>query len=415
MVDSPNTLSSTSNALTINDLPPDILDEILLHVPRVSQRDVPLQERDDLLWEEDVPFQESMRYLGTFLGDYPRSPPAETMLAPLRLAQVCRLWRDAATTLPALWTDVNVRLYRHNSEERDAWFVWAVDTWMERSKASPLRLSVECDTLDVSEWKFDVAVHILKKLLDHQNRWRVAHFAFIGHNPKELPQLHLVDAPILESLFVCWDGIAVDYSMSQVHLDFSSSPSLRSLHLTSYPHIEPGQLSGLRELSLHGTLSLYGHGVQRAFPLEIFRHMPNLEILKTRSLECTFHDLSENSQSPPIVLHELHTLVLCCDVVSRLIVKRLTLPALRRLILDHFPGDNIEELSVMLGRSQPPLEYLELSGRYFDERAYMHTLLLCPSVKTLCIVTSGRRQPHFVPKSREALYQELLLECVWRK
>ncbi|EJC99482.1 uncharacterized protein FOMMEDRAFT_160540 [Fomitiporia mediterranea MF3/22] len=344
-------LSSMSNAFRINDLSLEILCEtLLLYVLRMSQ--------------SDVPHQVSTTYPTKFSKCDP-DPPAESMLSPQRLSQVCRLWRNVATSLPSLWTDINVLLHRNNSNKRDAWLVRAADTWTERSKMSPLRLRVAYHILDVPKSKFDTAVS-----------W-------------------------LHSLSFGTEFASSD-NMPQVHLDISCS-SVKSLHLTSIPCIRSGQISSLRELTLCGILKFSGRkiNVQRADLLEVFRHMPHLEVLKTNWLDCNLLGLVD-SQALPITLHRLHTLAFSNDSTSAFIVSKLLLPALRRLILKPFPWDFSEGLSNMIELSQSSLEYLEISNGFYSEDDITPFLRRFTSdLKALCLLYHG---PFFLLDFLELLF-----------
>ncbi|EJC99440.1 uncharacterized protein FOMMEDRAFT_31165 [Fomitiporia mediterranea MF3/22] len=363
----------------IDHVPNEILMDIFECVLQMSRR--------------DVPFEESMRNLW-FRVDYPKDiPPEESMLAPLRLSQVSRLWRSLALSFPSLWTDITVLIYKFDSTQRDEWFLNAVDTWLSRSGVSPLRLRVECDASclamrgcpideadDVPGPKLEITAHILRKVLDHQNRWRDASFTFIGRDPRMLPQLGLVDVPLLESLSIYWEGRAQRHAMAHMNLDISRSPRLRSLHLVGIPRIMTGGLSNLRELTLISVSASLEIDIRQSILLEILQSVPNLQVLDIRAVHCK----SDNPQSSFITLPGLHTLAIDDFGYSAFIISRLVLPGLKRLICNPFHPDG-QEFSEMLVRSRPALEYFETPGFVVNGDNFSRFLRLMPGLKTLCM------------------------------
>ncbi|EJC99478.1 uncharacterized protein FOMMEDRAFT_31184 [Fomitiporia mediterranea MF3/22] len=356
--------------------------------------------------QRDVPFQETISHLRLRAKIYPKDIPLEeSMLVPLRLSQVCRLWNDLVISCPSLWTDITVLIYKLDSTRRDKWLSSTVDTWIERSRLSPLRLRFECDTSclttrgypydepnddasDVQGPKLEIAALILKNLLDHHHRWRDAFFTFIGPDPGMLPQLGLVDAPLLESLSICWGGFTQYYDMTQLDLDISNSPRLSNLHLTCIPRIITGRVSNLRKLNLNSRQTFTdidtGRGKQKSVLLEIFRDMPNLEVLDIGVLNCVAGSEVSNPQSSRVTLPKLHTLVVENDDSTIFIISQLILPGLRRLTCKHFP-DDVDVLLDMFVRSQASLEYFEIRWTMMIEGRFGPLLRLTPSLKTLCM------------------------------
>ncbi|EJC97577.1 uncharacterized protein FOMMEDRAFT_149650 [Fomitiporia mediterranea MF3/22] len=347
------------STITIDNLPDEILMDIFERVPQMSQR--------------DTPHLESMRYSWMRPSDYPKDiPPEESMLAPLRLSQVCSLWRSLATSCPSLWTEITVLICKDDSAQRDEWFLNAVDTWLSRSGVSPLRLRIVgdiscswltwCDPDDAPGPKLEITAHILRKLLDHQDRWRDASCTFIGHDPRILPQLGLVDAPLLESLPFCWVGLAQLHDMTQINLDISCSPRLRSLHLEGIPRITTGGVSNLRELTL---LSASDEtSIKQSVFLQLLQAIPNLQILVFKAIHCE----SDAPQSSLITLARLHTLAVDDNGDSAFLISS-------------------QEFSAMLVRSRPALEYYELSHIRVGGDTVAPFLQLMPGLKTLCLVT----------------------------
>ncbi|EJC99442.1 uncharacterized protein FOMMEDRAFT_31167 [Fomitiporia mediterranea MF3/22] len=377
------------NTSTTAGLPDEILCDIFKRVLQMSRR--------------DVPFEESIGYPWLVDSDYPKDvPPEESMLAPLRLSQVCRLWRSLALSFPSLWTEITVLIYKFDSARRDEWFSDAVDTWIERSRISPLSLRVECDTSCLTERgylhnevdyeasddpgpKLEITAHILEKLLDHQNRWRDASFTFIGPDPKILPQLGLVDAPLLESLYIYWGGFTQRHDMTQIDLDISCSPRLSNLHVRSIPRVITGGVSSLRELTLDSWEAPVSRDfdIQQSVLLEIIQDMPNLEVLDIGALHCISDSGIYNSR---ITLPKLHTLAVQGDDYSTSIVSQLILPGLKRLTWKHCLQDgDVNVYSDMLGRSRASLEYFEFRWTAVVESVFAPFLRLIPSLKTICM------------------------------
>ncbi|EJD06944.1 uncharacterized protein FOMMEDRAFT_152282 [Fomitiporia mediterranea MF3/22] len=211
----PQAHGSSSHAFRINELPTDILNEIFLRVVRIAQKDVASEE---------------------------------SMLVPLRLSHVCRTWRHAVISCASLWAYINVLVDVYRSTEQDERLVKAVDTCIEMSKAAPLSLSVTCNTIHVPKPKLEVARYILNRLLGQQHRWRVANFAFKEMDPSRLPEIELINVPMLESLRISWRTLgASNMAQPQVRIDASRSPGLRCLYIKGIRlEISGGQLYGTK-------------------------------------------------------------------------------------------------------------------------------------------------------------------------
>lgn len=79
---------------------------------------------------------------------------------PLLLGRICRYWRTVALATPYLWSHIHVSLNFHNIMAQTSW----VDSWLERSKKSPLSVSLMYYSPADSHPVFD-------SVLQHTHRW----------------------------------------------------------------------------------------------------------------------------------------------------------------------------------------------------------------------------------------------------
>ncbi|EJD06960.1 uncharacterized protein FOMMEDRAFT_152300 [Fomitiporia mediterranea MF3/22] len=343
---SPQVNGMSSQAYITRRLPLDVLHEIFFHTAQITQSGMPREE---------------------------------SMLAALRLLQVCRTWRHVAMSCPSLWANITILLDGHGSSGRDSSSSRAVDIFLKRSRASPLSLSITCSTVPHTIPKFDVLVYILSKLLSQQNRWRVACFTFenVGGT---LPEIRLANVPLLESLAIDWKGTWINYGMGLAHIDFSSSQKLVSLH-TSGILIETSgeQLYGLKQVSFLGR-----HVEVRGMDhLEIIRKAPHLEFLGTRFILST-EARWDNPQFPMIMLRKLRTLLIDDSDVSVSLVSNIVVPALKHLICGPLNHGNFYVLVHLLKLTQPPLEALEITGPCTIQDLFI-LLRIFPDLQRFCM------------------------------
>ncbi|EJD06962.1 uncharacterized protein FOMMEDRAFT_26103 [Fomitiporia mediterranea MF3/22] len=437
----PQVHANSSNAFRINELPTDILNEIFLRVVRIAQKDVASEESMLVplrlshvcrTWRHAVVSCASLwAYINVLVDVYRSTEQDERLVkavdtciemskaAPLSLSVTCNTihvpkpklevaryilnrllgqqhrWRvanfafkemDPIVSCASLWAYINVLVDVYRSTEQDERLVKAVDTCIEMSKAAPLSLSVTCNTIHVPKPKLEVARYILNRLLGQQHRWRVANFAFKEMDPSRLPEIELINVPMLESLRISWRTLgASNMAQPQVRIDASRSLSLRSLHVKGIRlEISGGKLYGVKELTFHGVET----EVRLVEHLEIVKKAPLLEFMEVEFVSSKLAG-PDDFQLPVITLHNLHTLVVNGSNVSMSIIRNLILPSLRRLICGPFgPANyqNIKGLVDMGERNQPPLEYLEVcntSVTEWTEDKVVALLRLLPELKTL--------------------------------
>ncbi|EJC97578.1 uncharacterized protein FOMMEDRAFT_162831 [Fomitiporia mediterranea MF3/22] len=234
----------------INNVPLNVLCEIFTHTAQISRSHT----------SNEDPMNASFR---------------EAMLLPLRLSQVCWLWREMALILPSVWTNINVLVDGTGSKDGDERLIESINTWIKRSKTLPLHISVTSNTYRLPNEKLDTASCILTRLLEERKRWREAYFSFIEGDPTRLPLLQLTNVPLLEKLTVRWRGTDTREPRG-INLLIERPQRLRSLLLEGVPYLQTARLDALTELSLHGMAVM----VSRDDYSEMLNNIPHLETLK---------------------------------------------------------------------------------------------------------------------------------------
>ncbi|EJD00571.1 uncharacterized protein FOMMEDRAFT_30565 [Fomitiporia mediterranea MF3/22] len=374
---------SVKNNKNNDTLPFDILCEILAQAGQMSWRESPLWGTERL-----ESFDESLTpsYFEETIHDSCLSR-VEPMLVPIRLSQVCRSWNYAAIACPAVWANIDVPFGGREDKKRAEWYIKAVDNCIQRSKAAPLSLSFSCacyhETRGAKPIR-DAVERVLKKLLNHQHRWRQAYFTFGEWKASSATTIELLDVPLLETFSICWRASLP--SARQIYIDTSHSPKLRSLHIGGLPHIETsdGNLSSVTELT-YPEDSGYQHG--RVPLLEIIQQVPNLESLTF----LFFQGLEghENLQYPPTSLYKLHTLEFDTSKSSAFIISKLILPTLQRLIChqDKYSAHIQSWRSLNTFRQPlPSVEYLDVIGFEIVDYNLAPFIELLPNLKSLRMI-----------------------------
>jgi hypothetical protein len=87
------------------------------------------------------------------------------MSAPLLLGQICPHWRAVALAAPFLWNHIHISLSFNNLMPQTSW----VESWLERSKGSPLSIIIRWIWTDAIP--HDVSHPVFDAIIQHSDRW----------------------------------------------------------------------------------------------------------------------------------------------------------------------------------------------------------------------------------------------------
>ncbi|KAL5483547.1 hypothetical protein ACEPAI_8779 [Sanghuangporus weigelae] len=295
----------------------------------------------------------------------------ECIKPPLRISQVCRVWRDIAISDGRLWSylfiDRNtIRFYKHAKE--------VFDTWLERSKGASLNYRLEFDHGKRFEEAEFVALDMIKALVSQQHRWGNINIDWYpSPYVDEAPDLCLANMPMLTSLSLSvtrHSRFSIDFSKSsrlravKLHGDFDLSPCDESLRLLR----SPSTLTFLRACLRDGAIRSC---------LNFMEAAPFLE-----ELHITFHgpvELPTSLQSEhesPVLVPALRRLILSGDCRSpESLLDYVILPSLNALMLWG------EALVNFFKRSLPPLTFLVINYEITREDTVLEILRLLPTLK----------------------------------
>ncbi|KAF7300953.1 F-box domain-containing protein [Mycena indigotica] len=209
---------------------------------------------------------------------------------PLLLAQVCRLWRDIALTTPRLWASIHLAIPRDESRAED--LVGILTTWLQRSAAAPLSLTVTLAHASMSPphlgpgWRHTThGDELLRVLSSEAHRWE---------SLRLLDKIDLSKVPFISSLTAesvpklrhisfsegnrTWSHVGDVEASTSNPLLLLGTESLLTLSLDGYTHLLPPFIpwAKLRHVSLD-TPYTYGIASSVTFPLAILEMCSALE------------------------------------------------------------------------------------------------------------------------------------------
>ncbi|KAJ7581614.1 hypothetical protein C8J56DRAFT_1168358 [Mycena floridula] len=295
----------------------------------------------------------------------------------IRIAGVCRQWRQISLSSPALWTAFVVDLREHHVTSPD--FIE-----MHRQRSSPLTLSIrfnlpdlsdtcqDCRDIHCHEWETDphllptlCSIETLADILQFSGR--LSRFRFPGFHisngewiqalveRRYMKKLHLPPPfPHLETLEIGsgerYDGLGEEFDLGL----FAGAVNLQHLDLSGYTgDFCPSSWTNLTTVDLQSVEITVIH--------HLLAHCQNL----------TYADIYPIEDHPPVILGpcvstSLLSLKLSLPRSSYSLLQSLTLPALQSLELRNKSVD-IDDLLALCERSSFPLRRLSLQGEPEDD------------------------------------------------
>ncbi|KAJ7267396.1 hypothetical protein C8J57DRAFT_1327614, partial [Mycena rebaudengoi] len=171
---------------------------------------------------------------------------------PLLLGRICQTWRATALSTPRLWASLHIAA--PSSSPRLEQVNGMVDTWLSRSGALPLSLSIQARRRSAR-----IVSMLLETLIRYSTRWKHIKIVLPFDDSFEaLSHLTTADVPILECVSI--DGPPGLEPMSPSICQVLGAPNLRSLSLNLSPLItldgrQPLRWEQLRHLAIPGSNS----------------------------------------------------------------------------------------------------------------------------------------------------------------
>ncbi|KAJ7432006.1 hypothetical protein FB451DRAFT_1090776 [Mycena latifolia] len=320
-----------------------------------------------------------------FIASLPANRNAIMSLAeaPLLLCNICSAWRNLAISTPYLWASLHIaapathRLLQMN---------YAIDTWLSRSGALPLSISIARHHApgDVST--------LIKTLIRFSRRWR--HMKFILSSERgsyqsfaALGVLSPDDVPVLATVVI--DGLAgwdspVDDAQYHNLVRFASTPSVHSVALrcTSRPGNLPLRWDHLRRFTFGGPGT---RAIVNRKALGILRQCPDLEACTLTVGDTTFGDapMGQTTNAQMVRLEHLRQLCIIDRLRTSAFFSKLELPALRSLDYANQEMRVLPFLS-LLPRT-PTLVRLSVKMPHITTIALVEALQLVPGLEELSV------------------------------
>ncbi|KAF7317533.1 F-box domain-containing protein [Mycena kentingensis (nom. inval.)] len=269
---------------------------------------------------------------------YPKAPPLFGIDSPLKLTQICTLWRAIAHSTPRLWTAISLidpDLSRYPLEMQLA----TARRWLARARGLPLSVVFDHPwTLSTDERDAALAV-----LLEYRAQWEYAVLKVDDVAMLEYVARAIVEASLLKYLEVHANPnpeIRIQWPFLPAG---SSAPKLETLFL----HHVDVPLESFKTWDWSHLTRVHLPNTSVAVIASLLPHTPNLVachvVLMKDDLTPAYRDAP--AELAPIALPRLETLVLrahdditvvphaCASGLVKLL-RALTAPALQRLYLD---------------------------------------------------------------------------------
>ncbi|KAJ3576068.1 hypothetical protein NP233_g677 [Leucocoprinus birnbaumii] len=355
---------------------------------------------------------------------------------PLLFGRVSKRWREVVYSSPRMWATLHIVVLQAESpqyKQRMEDMTKSVDSWLSRSGALPLSISIYHNNPSSSAHSrrsMDRKSQLLlNTIAHHSHRWRAVYLSLRNIDwPQLLSQLPYADVPMLETLCIKDNLRSCPWNASQASdavtglaksMGILRAPTLRALDL-------PGYLAHrlCNYMQWHSLTSL---GISYwDFPCQAFAgmlsHLPNL-------IECLIrisYDPSEtwpdedpatsfSGEQSPITFPKLRSLLIFAtpddDSIVQNMFRWISAPSLIHLAwkrtyhdaswssspLSFFEEELVQSFREFLSRLVSPLEELDLSLQPVSQSTLIRVLESVPSVKRLS--TGG----YVLPPSRHRI------------
>ncbi|KAF8814467.1 hypothetical protein BYT27DRAFT_7179434 [Phlegmacium glaucopus] len=302
-----------------------------------------------------------------------------TRADPTILGQVCSRWRRVALSTHVLWANIFI-VETHKTQ------VSRVHMWLERAGNRPLNLAIK-ETRPKGKYDSGALCELLSSFTRQLALWRTIDFTLpfealqwltngITNNPSKCSNLESA------SLYIR-DSSSTGSSMDSVWKVLHSSPKLyrvnwRGLYLGDMPSHAPwNQLSNVHLKSNFTVESL----------IDVLSLCPRIQQVYIVCLPFPPSDHDSPKSDNHLVLQNLHTLVLRAQVATGPLFRRLTLPALRSLSIQHEYFGNVFDpdfagLQAWLARSSCSLERFSFHDQTLPADV-LNTYLTAPCLRSV--------------------------------
>ncbi|KAJ7615456.1 hypothetical protein FB45DRAFT_1064375 [Roridomyces roridus] len=277
-----------------------------------------------------------------YADDYPTQ-----ICSPMVLASICTQWREVALATNGLWTRFSAGHFYVRSSQKLVHFPDLLRMWLSRSGALPLDLRIP---LPSSTSTIPSREAIVRLLFEYSSQWGSMQLS----SPESIELPRDIEGGSFPSLTHL--SLYSHHAVAPIP-SFLDAPRLRIVKLAgltlvdhwrdSLPSLPWGQLTNL-EMQI----------ADLGECLDILEHTQMLEVLG-------FTLNVDLEQVPPrgIILHHVHTLVLCGQP-SHGIIPHLTLPALRRLGIEMVTSEYTPAIESLIERSGCPLTMVSLDDMH---------------------------------------------------
>ncbi|KAJ7302269.1 hypothetical protein DFH08DRAFT_905585 [Mycena albidolilacea] len=270
---------------------------------------------------------------------------------PLRLASVCKAWRQICISHPALWASFRVYAHEMYHSRIDA-FIDFLRCWIARAGSLPLDIFIAHPLQNYPDGSLSSGMtKIWFTLPEFSTRLRSLHV--VPGMWESFPTTELQRRlPNLERLTI---AAGYGYDTSVTLTGFQEVPRLREICLAGFTvHSISLPWTQLTHLELESD-----SGDPFLSVLEILEQTTQLAVLLLEFPEAMEDD--PEFTHPPVTLNHLHTLRLCQPMDSR-ILRYLTLPVLKTLDVGYVDKGAFQIIHTLGERSTWSLRTISLAG-----------------------------------------------------